>query len=265
MYSGKSSVFVLSGFFLISPLSCFLLSVVSVALVLLDLNCMSSCFIVQFPEHLVNLIVPFFQLTSRLCLTSQSCPRNMSVPSKFITATSRVSLCLLISTSRDATLVTSPFFVLSVLNTSKEKFISLVWILLSLTNCSSIPVFVHPESTIAFTFNFLPFFVLTFTCTFNFFFPLLVQWFGIMYLLFWEFTWEISCTMPTWDLHQNPICSGCLHHLFPFIIFGNIPLLVTFKTCSCFLFLFFLIGILLPYVHTCCNWSTWASHLWNYH
>ena len=126
MYSGKSSGFVLSSSFLISLLSCFLLSVVSIALVFLDLNHMSSCFIVQFPRHLVILIVPFFQLISRLCLTNQSCPRNMSVPSRSITAASKVSLCLFISIPRGTTLVTSPFFIPLALNTSKEKLISLV-------------------------------------------------------------------------------------------------------------------------------------------
>ena len=218
MYSSKSSGFVLSGSFPISPLSCSLLSIVSIALVLLDLNHMSSCFIVQFSRYLVNLIVLFFQLTSGLCLTSQSCPRNMSVPSKFVTAASNVSLRPLILISRDTILVTSPFFILLALNTSKEKFIGFVGILLSLTNCSSIPVCVHPESTSAFTFSFFLFLVLTFACTFNSFFPSLVQQFGIMYL-FWEFTWEISCTVPTRDLHQNPTL--CLYHLIllgPFLL-----------------------------------------------
>ena len=126
IYSGKSSGFVLSGFFPIFPLYYFLLSVVSIALVLLELNCMSSCFIVQFPGHLVNLIILFFQLTSGLCLTNQSCPRNMSVPSRSVTAASKVSLCLLILISRGATLVISPFFVPSALNTSNKKFIGLV-------------------------------------------------------------------------------------------------------------------------------------------
>ena len=69
MYSGKSSGFVLSGFLPISLLSC---SVISIVFVLLVLNLMSSCFIVHCPGHLVNYIVPFFQLTSGLCLTSQS-------------------------------------------------------------------------------------------------------------------------------------------------------------------------------------------------
>ena len=140
IYSSKSSGSVLSGFFLISPLSCFLLSVVFVALVLLELNHMSLCFIVQFPGHLVNLIIPFFQLTSGLCLTNQLCPRNMSVPSRSVTPASKVSLCPLISIPRGATLVTSLFFVPLVLNTSNKKFIGLVWILLSLTSCLLIPV-----------------------------------------------------------------------------------------------------------------------------
>ena len=221
MYSGKSSRFVLSGSFPISLLSCSWLSFVSVSLVRLELNCISLCIIMQFPGHLVNLMVPFLQLTSGLCLTSQSCPKNISIPSKSITATSKVSLCLLISISRGATLVTSPFFVPSVLNTLKEKSIDFVWILLSLTNCLSIPIWVHLESTSAFTFRFLPFFVLTSACTFNSLFPSLVQWFGITYL-FWEFTWEISHTMPTRDLHQNPaLLSCCFHHLIPLEPFSS--------------------------------------------
>ena len=197
MYSSRSSRFVLSGSFSISPLFCFVVSFVSVSFVLLVLNYMSSCFIIQFPRHLVSLMVPFFQLTSGLCLTSQSCPKNMSVPSRSITTAFRVSLCLLILIFRDATLVTSPFFIPLVLKTSKEKSIDLVGILLFLINCSSITVCVQLESTSAFTFSFLLFFVLTFACTFNSFFPSLVWQFRIIYLLFWEFTWAISCTVPT--------------------------------------------------------------------
>jgi len=102
IYSGRSSGFVLSGSLLILPLSCSILSV-TVSLVRLELNHISLCVIVQLPRHLVNLMVPFLQLTSGLCLTSQSCPKNISIPFKSITATSRVSLCLLISNSRGAT------------------------------------------------------------------------------------------------------------------------------------------------------------------
>ena len=209
IYSSRSSGFVLSGSFPISPLSCVVVFFVSISFVLLVLNRMSSYFIVQFPGHLVNLMILFFQLTSRLCLTSQSCPKNISVPSRSVTAASRVSLCLLISISRGATLVTSLFFVLSALKTSKEKSIDLVGILLSLTNYSLITVCVQPESTSTLTFSSLPFFILMFACTFNSFFPSLARRFGIIYLLFWEFTWEISCTMSTRDLCQNPILPSC--------------------------------------------------------
>ena len=180
VYSGKSSGFVLSGSLPISLLSC---SVVSVAFVLLVLNYMSSCFIIHCSGHLVNHIVPFFQLTSRLCLTSQSWPKNISVPSNSVTTASNCSLWLLISISREATFVTSPFFIPSVLKTSNEKFIGFVGIFLFLTNYSSIPVYVHPKSTNVLILSFFSFFVSTFACTFNSLFPLLLQWFGIIYLL----------------------------------------------------------------------------------
>ena len=270
IYSSRSSGFVLSGSFPISPLSYIVVFFVFISFVLLVLNCMSSCFIVQFPGHLVNLMVPFFQLTSRLYLTSQSCPKNMLVPSRSITATSKISLCLLISISRSATLVTSPFFVLSVLKTSKAKFIGLVGIFLSLINCSSISVCVQLEFTSVFTFNLLLFFVLMFACTFNSFFPLLVQQFGIIYLLFWEFTWSISCTMPTRDCHQNP---PPFYHLYCLILPGLFVsslsvFLYSLWLCvlSCYIWNMFVflvpsfpINILLSCVCTCYNWSTLAS------
>ena len=155
MYSGKSSGFILSSSFPISLLFSVVVSLVSISFILLVLNHMSLCFIVQYSGHPVNLMVPFFQLTSGLCLTSQSCPKNMLVLSRSITAASRISLCPLISISRDATLVTSLFFVSSALKTSKEKFIDLVGTFLSLTNYSLIPVCVQLESTSTFTFSFL--------------------------------------------------------------------------------------------------------------
>ena len=77
---------------------------VSVAWVLLVSNLISWCFIVQLPGHLVNFIVLFFQLTSGLCLTSQSYPRNMSIPFRSVTAASNCSLWPLILISKDATL-----------------------------------------------------------------------------------------------------------------------------------------------------------------
>ena len=141
-------------------------------------------------------MVLFFQLTSGLCLTSQSCPKNMSILFKSATAASNYSLWPLILISRGATLVISLFFVLFALKTSNEKLIGFICILLSLTNCSSITICMHPEFTSTFTFKFLLFFVFTSTHTFNSHFPLLLQQFRIIYLL-WEFTWEISYTIPT--------------------------------------------------------------------
>ena len=126
IYSGKSSGFVLSGFLPILPLSYSLVSIVSMAFVLLVLNLIPLCFIVQLPGHLVNLMVPFFWLTSGLCLTSQSWPKNMSVPFKSVTAASSYFLCPLISISKGAILVTSLFFVSSALKTLNEKFIGFV-------------------------------------------------------------------------------------------------------------------------------------------
>ena len=153
----------------------------------------------------MNFIVLFFQLTSRLCLTNQSWSKNMSIPFKSITIAFSYSLYPLISISRDTTLITSLFFILSALKTSNKKFISLVCIYFSLTNCSLIPICVYLESTSALTLRFLLFFVFTFAHMFNFL-SILLHWFGITYL-FWEFTKEISCTMPTQDLLQNSVLS----------------------------------------------------------
>ena len=172
-----------------------------VAYILLVLNFISWCFILHNPRHLVNYIILFFQLISGLCLTSQSCSQNMSMLFRSITAASNCSLCLLILISRGAILLISLFFVLSVLKTLNEKLIGFIWIFLFLTNCSSIPICVHSESTNVLTLRFFLFFVLTFAHMFNSFSKLL-HWLGIIYF-FWDFA-EISCTVPTWDLCQNP-------------------------------------------------------------
>ena len=137
IYSGRFSGFVLSSSFPISLLSC---SIIFIICVLLVLNLISWCFILQLPGHLINFIVLFFQLTSGLCLISQLCPKNMSVLFRSVTATSSYFLCLLISISRGTTLVTSPFFVPSALKTLNEKLISVVCIFFFLTSCSLIPV-----------------------------------------------------------------------------------------------------------------------------
>ena len=195
---------------------------------------------------------------------------------KSIPAASSCSLYLLISISRDATLVTSPFFILSALNTLNEKLIGLVWILLFLTNCSSIPMCVHLESTSALILRFLLFFVFIFAHTFSSFSVLLCQ-IRIIYLL-WEFTGEISCTMPTQDLLQNPV-SCLLYHphsliLLEYFIYAlTVSLyspwlyILSCRTWNIFLFLFLssLIGISLPYIYTCWNWSISASYSWSSH
>ena len=139
--------------------------------------------------------------------------------------------------------------------------ISLVWILLFLTNCLLISVWVHLKSTNTFTLSSFLFFVFMSACTFNSLLELL-HWFGIIYL-FWEFIWEISCTMPTWDLHQNPVlfCLHCQILLEPFV-----SSLITFLcnpwlcALSCYIWNIFLfcvlsssIGIHLPCVYICCN------------
>ena len=140
----------------------------------------------------------------------------MSILFKSIIAASSCSLCLLISISRGTTLVTSLFFIPSVLKNLNEKFISFIYILLSFTSCLLIPVFVHLESTSTFTLRFLLFFVFMFACTFNS--PLIsLHQFRITYL-FWEFTREISHTILTQNLLPNPaFCPSlcCLHYLIP--------------------------------------------------
>ena len=103
-------------------------SLLPIACVLLVLNSISWCFILQLSEHLINFIVLFFQLTSELYLTNQLWPKNMSVLLKSITTASSCFLCLLISISRSTTLVTSLFFISSILKILNEKFISLVCI-----------------------------------------------------------------------------------------------------------------------------------------
>ena len=131
---------------------------------------------------------------------------------KSVTAVSIHSLYLSISTSNGANLVTSPFFVLSALKTSKDLSIGSILILSFLTNCSLILVWVYPESTNACSCNSFPFFVLMLVCMFNSL-SLLFIWFGITYQF-----WDLLCTkichiMPTLNLQQNPPLSHLLNHL----------------------------------------------------
>ena len=108
---------------------------------------------------------------------------------------------------------------------------------------------------------------------FNSLFPLLLWWFGIIYLL-WEFTWEISCTVPTWDHCQNPPS----FYLYLLILLGLFYSSLSASLCSpwrcvlsChiwniswFLVLSSLLSIPLPYIHTYYSWSTLAFCLWSY-
>ena len=76
------------------------------------------------------------------------------------------------------------------------------------------PVCMYLESTSTLILRFLLFFIFILAHIFNSFLALL-HWLGIIYL-FWEFTEEISYTMPTRDLLQNstsyyPLCH--LHYL----------------------------------------------------
>ena len=177
MQSRRSSGFVRSSFF---PIFCCSLSFSVVCVLLFDINDMSWWFILQVLEHLVNFIVPLFQSTSGLCFTNQSYSKNMSMPFRSVTAASIRSLCPLIYTSSSTNLVTSLFFVPSALKTLKDLSIGSVLILSSLTNCSSISTWVHPESTNACSHNPFPFLVLMLVCTFNSL-SLLFLWFGIIY------------------------------------------------------------------------------------
>ena len=140
----------------------------------------------------MNFIVPLFQSTSGLCFTNQSYPKNMSIPFKSVTAASIHSLCPLISTSSSANCVTSLFFVLSALKTLNNLFIGSVLIFSSLTNCSSILVWVHSESTSAYSYNSFLFFILILVCMFNSL-SLLFLWFRITYQ-FWDLLYrEVHC------------------------------------------------------------------------
>ena len=128
----------------------------------------------------MNFIVSLFQSTSGLYFTNQSYSKNMSVLFRSVTATSICSLCPLISTFNSMNLVTSPFFVLSALKTSKDLSIGSVLILSSLTNYSLISVWVHPESTSVYSYSSFLFFVLMLVCTFNSLSLLFLQ-FGMTY------------------------------------------------------------------------------------
>jgi len=76
IYSGRFSEFVRSNSL---PISCCLLSYISVTYTLHILNDISWCYILYIFGYLINYIVPKFQFTSGLCLTSQLYPKNIFI------------------------------------------------------------------------------------------------------------------------------------------------------------------------------------------
>jgi len=164
MYSERFSRFVRSGSL---PISCYSLSCMSIACVLCILNDISWYCVVHILGYFVNYIVPKFQFTSELCLTSQSYSKNMSVLFKSITTTSICSLYLLISISSGTNHLAFPFLVLSILKTSNIISVGFILMFLFLTSFLLIPMCVHLESTSACNHSFFLFCVLTFVCTFS--------------------------------------------------------------------------------------------------
>ena len=146
------------------PISCYPLSCISIAYALLVLNIISWYCVLHVFGHLINHI---FQFTSELCLTNQSCSRNMFVPFKSVTTMSICSLCLLISTLSSTNHVNSLFFVPFVLKTSNTMSASFVLICSSLTNCLLISIYVYLESTSICSCNYFPVYIFTFDFIFS--------------------------------------------------------------------------------------------------
>ena len=149
----------------------------------------------------------------------------MSVSFKSMTATLICSLCLLISISSGANLITSLFFIPSALKTLNDLSIGSILILSSLTSCLSISVWVHLESTNTYNHNFFLFFVLISVYMFNSLF-LLFCWFRIIYQ-FWKLLYtKVHCIMPTQNLQQNSSCYHshliCLILLDPFLSLSSV-------------------------------------------
>ena len=109
--------------FLFSVVLCYLFSC---NLCIHDVKDMSWCCVLYSLRHLVNCIVPVFQFTSGLCLTNQLYPKNISVLFKSVTAMFICSVCLLISSSSNTNLITSPFLVPSI---SQNELLIYLWYL----------------------------------------------------------------------------------------------------------------------------------------
>ena len=172
MYSRRSFRFVRSDFL---SISCCSLSCMSIACALLVLNIIFQYFVLHVFRYFVNHIIPLFQFTSRLCLTNQPCPRNISMPFKSITTASNCSLCPLILILSDTNCVTSLFLVPSVLKNSNDISVNLILIYSSLTSYLLIPVQIHPKSTSIYSYNSFLFYVLILACIFSSFSLLFCQ------------------------------------------------------------------------------------------
>ena len=108
-----------------------------------------------------------FQFISKLYLTNQSYLKNMFMLFKSVTTMLIYSIYLLISSSSNMNLVTSPFLIMFVLKTLNDLSIGSVLILSSFTSCLSILVYIHPESTSAFSHSSFLLNVLIFVHMFN--------------------------------------------------------------------------------------------------
>ena len=164
MYFGRSS-----GFVELGSLSLPFDSSFSFGNSLLDhkVNHIDSCSILQYPGHLVNCMTSSFQSTSRLCSTSQSCPRNRSISLISDTTVSICPVCPfeLISKGTNSLIVFFPFLDPFELYTSNGFGSNLVGIPFSSTVFHAMVMFVYLESINALTFSFLPSFILIVGCT----------------------------------------------------------------------------------------------------
>ena len=121
------------------------------------------------------------------------------------------SLCLLILTSSSVYCITSLFLVPSTLKTSNDLSIGSVFIFSSFTSCLLIIVCMYPESTSVCSHNFFLFSVLIFVYMLSSLSLSFLQ-FGITYQ-FWALDSKVFCTMPTWDLLQNPSVCHLSHYI----------------------------------------------------
>ena len=212
-------------------------------------NHIDLCSVLQCPRHLVNHMTLFFQSTSRLCSTSQLCPRNRSVSLISDTTASICSMCpfKLISKGTNSLIVFSPFLDLSKLYTLNGLGSDLVNIPFSSTVFLVMVVFVYPESINALTLSFLPFLVLIIRCTISSLDCSLRC--GITYQFLVKLFTVVHHIMPIPNLRQNP---SVLHYLSLHLLRCSVPysdmsFFATLETSLWFL-LFLWLSTILCYV-----------------